>query len=143
MKGKLKNICVLGKYVLVYCCRPRTASMHSFLSAIQPENNQGSPFYFSSSKSPCEQADCFHFQAVLNLQSFFRSFFFFICCCSAVENIYTYHSLKFEARVEVVVWCTVEEAEGDMELLPWFSVDGETMVGGVEDSQPELAAGDG
>lgn len=30
-----------------------------------------------------------------------------------------------------------------MELLLWFSVDGETMVGGVDDSYPELAAGDG
>lgn len=30
-----------------------------------------------------------------------------------------------------------------MELLLWFSVDGDTMVGGVEDSYPELAAGDG
>lgn len=32
---------------------------------------------------------------------------------------------------------------GDMELLLWFSVEGETMVGGVEDSYPELAAGEG
>lgn len=30
-----------------------------------------------------------------------------------------------------------------MELLLWFSVDGDTMVGGVEDSYPELAAGEG
>jgi len=30
-----------------------------------------------------------------------------------------------------------------MELLLWFSVDGDTIVGGVEDSYPELAAGDG
>lgn len=34
-------------------------------------------------------------------------------------------------------------AAGDMELLLWFSVDGDTMVGGVDDSYPELAAGDG
>lgn len=40
------------------------------------------------------------------------------------------------------MWCTAEAA-GDMELLLWFSVDGDTMVGGVEDSYPELAAGDG
>lgn len=84
--------------------------------------------FLSSSKSSCKQADCFHFQAVL------QSAVFFYFVVAAVENIYTYHSLKFEARVEVVVWWTVEEAEGDMELLPWFSVDGETMVGGVEDS---------
>lgn len=30
-----------------------------------------------------------------------------------------------------------------MELLLWFSVDGDTMVGGVDDSYPELAAGEG
>lgn len=42
----------------------------------------------------------------------------------------------------LVVWCTAEAA-GDMELLLWFSVDGDTMVGGVDDSYPELAAGDG
>lgn len=59
-------------------------------------------------------------QAVLILQSF--------------ENIYTYHSLKFDDRVLwLVVWWTVDDA-GDMELLLWFSVEGDTMVGGVEDS---------
>lgn len=31
------------------------------------------------------------------------------------------------------VWWTAEE-EGDKELAVWFSVDGDTMVGGVEDS---------
>lgn len=68
------------------------------------------------------------------LQSFFRPFF---------KNIYTYHSLKFDDSVLwLVVWCTAVAA-GDMELLLWFSVDGDTMVGGVEDSYPELAAGDG
>lgn len=36
--------------------------------------------------------------------------------------------------MEVVVWCTVDEADGDMELLLWFSVEGDTIVGGVEDS---------
>lgn len=56
---------------------------------------------------------------------------------------YTYHSLKFDDSVLwLVVWCTAEAA-GDMELLLWFSVDGDTMVGGVDDSYPELAAGDG
>ncbi len=62
---------------------------------------------------------------------------------SFFKNIYTYHSLKFDDSVLwLVVWCTAEAA-GDMELLLWFSVDGDTMVGGVEDSYPELAAGDG
>lgn len=42
----------------------------------------------------------------------------------------------------LLVWCTAVAA-GDMELLLWFSVDGDTMVGGVDDSYPELAAGDG
>lgn len=66
-----------------------------------------------------------------------RAFFFFF------KNIYTYHSLKFDDSVLwLVVWCTAEAA-GDMELLLWFSVDGDTMVGGVDDSYPELAAGDG
>lgn len=51
--------------------------------------------------------------------------------------------MKFDDSVLwLVVWCTAEAA-GDMELLLWFSVDGDTMVGGVEDSYPELAAGDG
>lgn len=62
------------------------------------------------------------------MQSYFCSLYL------SVQSIYTYHSLKFEARVEVVLWCTLEEAEGDMELLLWFSVDGEMMVGGVDDS---------
>lgn len=56
---------------------------------------------------------------------------------------HTYHSLKFEDSVLwLLVWCTAVAA-GDMELLLWFSVDGDTMVGGVDDSYPELAAGDG
>lgn len=72
----------------------------------------------------------------LILQSFFHFLFF-------SKNIYTYHSLKFDDSVLwLAVWCTAEAA-GDMELLLWFSVDGDTMVGGVEDSYPELAAGDG
>lgn len=51
--------------------------------------------------------------------------------------------MKFDDSVLwLVVWCTAEAA-GDMELLLWFSVDGDTMVGGVDDSYPELAAGDG
>lgn len=51
--------------------------------------------------------------------------------------------MKFDDSVLwLVVWCTAVAA-GDMELLLWFSVDGDTMVGGVEDSYPELAAGDG
>lgn len=51
--------------------------------------------------------------------------------------------MKFDDSVLwLVVWCTAEAA-GDMELLLWFSVDGDTMVGGVEDSYPELAAGEG
>lgn len=59
------------------------------------------------------------------------------------KSIYTYHSLKFDdSALWLLVWCTAVAA-GDMELLLWFSVDGETMVGGVEDSYPELAAGDG
>lgn len=56
---------------------------------------------------------------------------------------HTYHSLKFDDSVLwLLVWCTAVAA-GDMELLLWFSVDGDTMVGGVDDSYPELAAGDG
>ncbi len=51
--------------------------------------------------------------------------------------------MKFDDSVLwLVVWWTAEAA-GDMELLLWFSVDGDTMVGGVDDSYPELAAGDG
>lgn len=75
---------------------------------------------------------------------FSHSFF----CCSKIWLLvffffYTYHSLKFDDSVLwLVVWCTAEAA-GDMELLLWFSVDGDTMVGGVDDSYPELAAGDG
>lgn len=56
---------------------------------------------------------------------------------------HTYHSLKFDDSVLwLVAWCTVDDA-GDMELPLWFSVDGDTIVGGVDDSYPELAAGDG
>lgn len=69
------------------------------------------------------------------LQSFLRLFF-------RCKNIYTYHSLKFDDSVLwLVVWWTAEAA-GDMELF-WFSVDGDTIVGGVDDSYPELAAGEG
>lgn len=52
--------------------------------------------------------------------------------------------MKFDDRVLwlAAVWCTAEAA-GDMELLLWLSVDGDTMVGGVDDSYPELAAGEG
>lgn len=51
--------------------------------------------------------------------------------------------MKFDDSVLwLLVWCTAVAA-GDMELLLWFSVDGDTMVGGVDDSYPELAAGDG
>lgn len=69
--------------------------------------------------------------------------FFFFCFSFFSETCYTYHSLKFDDSVLwLAVWWTAVAA-GDMELLLWFSVDGETMVGGVEDSYPELAAGDG
>lgn len=40
------------------------------------------------------------------------------------------------------MWWTAEE-EGDMELVVGLSVVGDTMVGGVDDSYPELAAGEG
>lgn len=76
-------------------------------------------------------------QFLLEKKSASVSFFFLF------KNIYTYHSLKFDVSVLwLLVWCTAEAA-GDMELLLWFSVDGDTMVGGVDDSYPELAAGDG
>lgn len=91
---------------------------------------------------PCFLSPCFTgwlYKVFDSKQSFFLLLFFF--CFS--KNIYTYHSLKFDDSVLwLVVWCTAEAA-GDMELLLWFSVDGDTMVGGVEDSYPELAAGDG
>lgn len=72
----------------------------------------------------------------------------FLVCSSQFVVLFcflfhTYHSLKFDDSVLwLLVWCTAVAA-GDMELLLWFSVDGDTMVGGVDDSYPELAAGDG
>lgn len=95
---------------------------------------RASPGFFQSISS------LFHSRAVslLFLKKSASVFFF-----SLFKNIYTYHSLKFDVSVLwLLVWCTAEAA-GDMELLLWFSVDGDTMVGGVDDSYPELAAGDG
>ena len=47
-----------------------------------------------------------------------------------------------DSALWLVVWWTADDA-GDIELLLWFSVDGDTIVGGVDDSYPELAAGEG
>lgn len=47
-----------------------------------------------------------------------------------------------ESALWPAVWWTAEE-EGDMELVVGLSVVGDTMVGGVDDSYPELAAGEG
>lgn len=64
---------------------------------------------------------------------------------SAVKSVisaqsYTYHSLKLEERPLWLVVCTAEA--GDMVVLLWVSVVGDTRPGGVEDSYPELAAGE-
>lgn len=95
--------------------------------------------------SPCFTGWLLKVQTVLSLLVF--CFFFFNFSLSLLwgsfKSIYTYHSLKFDdSALWLLVWCTAEAA-GDIELLLWFSVDGDTMVGGVEDSYPELAAGDG
>lgn len=83
-----------------------------------------SPASLSPKKSFCSQ------QFVSFFKNLHQSFFLSL----SLRNIYTYHSLKFDVSVLwLLVWCTAEAA-GDMELLLWFSVDGDTMVGGVDDS---------
>lgn len=64
-----------------------------------------------------------------------------VCCLVFSWKSYTYHSLKLEDRpLWLVVLCTAEA--GDRVVLLWVSVVGDTRPGGVDDSYPELAAGD-
>lgn len=64
-----------------------------------------------------------------------------VCCFIFRQKSYTYHSLKLEDRPLWLVVLWTAEA-GDRVVLLWVSVVGDTRPGGVEDSYPELAAGD-
>lgn len=143
VKIKAQRNIEVGEKVKLGGCPRSFLSMHSLsLTLRQPLIDRlGLPWFLS----PCFTGWLYK---VFDSKQFFFLFFFLKFCSlffalSFSKNIYTYHSLKFDDSVLwLVVWCTAVAA-GDMELLLWFSVDGDTMVGGVEDSYPELAAGDG